>query len=329
MTTFHSVPTPPQPRRRGLKIYAILVTLLFVGSLFLIFSLLMLIGVLGSAMGTMGGGGNVTTETLVSGRHEKIAILPISGVIDANMYEQVRNFCNHIKSDRSIKAVIVEVDSPGGTVTASDEIYYELLQLKQSHPLTVSMRSMAASGGYYVAAASDKIYAQPTTITGSIGIIMTTFQLTDLMQKLGIKPESIKSSNADDYKDAGSPFREMTDEDRTYFRNLLDSMHNKFAHIVDTSRTGKLSKPINEIAVGKIWTSDDAKSLGLIDDIAYPNEVWSHTATAAGLHNYTVIRLKTRISILDALSASTPKIELNLTPKQLESPTSHQLQFRH
>ena len=187
--------------------------------MFAIFMLLMLVGILGSAMGSMSTSGNVISETLVSGRaNTKIAILPIHGVIDANMYEQVRNFCNHIKSDKTIKAVVIEIDSPGGTVTASDEIYYELLQLKQSHPLTVSMRSMAASGGYYVAAAADKLYAEPTTLVGSIGVIMTAFQVTDLMQKLGIKPEAIKSSNADDYKDAGSPFREMTDEDRTYFR---------------------------------------------------------------------------------------------------------------
>ena len=327
-------PTPPPPRpprRWGLRIYAILMTLLFAGSLFIIFSLIMMVivGALGSAMNMHSTTSRVQAEVLVSGRTDKIAVLPISGTIDANMYEQVRNFCNFILNDDTIKAVIVEVDSPGGYVTASDEIYYELCQLKESRKLVVSMRSMAASGGYYVAAAGDKLYAQPTTITGSIGVIMTSFHVADLMKKIGVTPETIKSSNANDYKDAGSPFREMTDEDRDYFRGLLNSMHDKFASIVDTSRKGKLTKPIEEIAIGKVWTAADAKTLGLIDEIAYLDQVWTNTAHEVGITNPTIIRLRTRVSLMDVLGASSPlggKVEVNL--KQLEDKGFGAMEFR-
>ena len=325
---------PPLPRRRGLKIYAILMTLLFAGSLVVIFSLIMMVivGALGSAMSMHSPTSRVQAEVLVSGRTDKIAVLPISGVIDANMYEQVRNYCDFIKNDNTIKAVIVEIDSPGGYVTASDEIYYELMQLKESRKLVVSMRSMAASGGYYVAAAADKLYAQPTTITGSIGVIMTSFQVTDLMKKIGVKPEVIKSSNADNFKDTGSPFKEWTDEDRDYIRGLLNSMHDKFAAIVDTGRKGKLTKPIKEIAIGKIWTADDAKVLGLIDEIAYLDQVCGNTAKDVGLHNPTIIRLSNRISLFDALSANSVlgggKIEVNLSPRQLENAGAAAMEFR-
>jgi len=340
MTTPHfppQSPLPAPPRRRGLKIYAFLVTLLFAGSLFVIFVLLMfVIGVLGS---TMGGSGRfntpanrVSTEVLVSGGSDQIAILPISGSIDDRMYDYVRNYCDYIKNDRSIKAVIIEVDSPGGGVTASDEIYHELMELKKTHKLVVSMRSLAASGGYYVSMAADKLYAEPTTLTGSIGVIWPSFQVTDMMQKIGVKPEFIKSSNASDYKDAGSPFKEMTDEDRDYIRGLLNNMHDKFAVIVSTGRSGKLTKPIQEIAVGKIWTADDAKTLGLIDGIAYLDEVCANTASDAGLHNPTIIRLKNRLGLLEALSASSVlgggKVEVNLNPRQLENSGAGSMEFR-
>jgi len=274
----------------------------------------------------------VGTETLVAGGSDKIAILPISGIINETTYEYVRNYCDYIQSDNSIKAVIVEVNSPGGGVTASDEIYHELRELKNSRKLVVSMRSLAASGGYYVSMAADKLYAEPTTITGSIGVISEAFQVTDLMKKIGVKPEVIKSSNASEFKDAGSPFKEWTEEDRDYIRGLLNNMHDKFAGIVAASRKGKLTKPIKEIAVGKVWTADDAKSLGLIDDIAYLDQICANTARDAGIFNPTIIRLKNRVGLLEALSANNAlgggKVEVNLNPRQFEGTGTDAMEFR-
>jgi len=314
----------------------VLLTLLFAGSLFVIFTLLMLVGVLGSAVGGSGSrstpGSRVTTEMLISGGRDQIAVLPLSGAIDDRMREHVRNFCDFIKSDHRIKAVIVEVDSPGGGVTASDEIYHELLGLKESRTLVVSLPTLSPGGGCYVSMAADKLYAQPTTLTGSIGVIWPSFQVTNMMDKIGVKPEFIKSSNASEFKDAGSPCREMTDEDREYIRGLLNSMHDKFAAIVETGRQGKLTKPIQEIAVGKVWTSEEALAMGLVDEIAYLDQVCENTAKEAGLSNPTVIRLRNRLGLLEALSANSVlgggKVEVNLNPRQLEDTGAGAMEFR-
>src|SRR5262245_13761639 len=128
-------PPPPPPRRRGLKIYAILATFLLLAAFGVILILLVMVSFMGAALGGSASEGpaqRVQAETVTDGGHDRVAILPISGSIDAHMVEKVHNFCEYIKQDNKIKAVVIEVDSPGGTVTASDEIYHMLLQLKTS-----------------------------------------------------------------------------------------------------------------------------------------------------------------------------------------------------
>ncbi len=336
MTAIPSAYPPPPPRRRGLKVYAIIATFLLLMCFAAIFILIVMVSFMGAALGGSASDSpaqRVQAETVTDGGHERVAILPISGTIDAHMVEKVHNFCEYIKQDNKIKAVVIEVDSPGGTVTASDEIYHMLLQLKTSRKLVVSMRSLAASGGYYLSMAADKLYAEPTTLTGSIGVIWPSFQVTKLMDNIGVKPEFVKSDNAAEFKDAGSPFKEMTEQDRAYIKGILNNAHDKFASIVDTGRKGKLTLPVKEVAIGKIWTSDEAKKIGLIDEIAYTDEVCANVAKDAGISNPTVVRLKNRGGLFDILGAKTPftggKVEVHIDPSDLKESVSPSLEYRY
>ena len=316
---------PAPKRRRGLKIFAVLVTVLLAGSIAANLVMVVMVMVVSAAVGGGGDGpaSHVQSEVISKGGGDKIAIVPVTGTVDDAMYERLRNYCEFVREDPSIKAVILEVDTPGGTVTASDEIYHLLLGLKGTNrKLVVSMRGLTASGGYYLSMAADKLYAEPTTLTGSIGVIWPSFEVTELMKKWGVQSEVVKSDAAAEFKDAGSPFKKFTEEDRAYIKGLVNSAHAKFAGIVEIGRKGKLTVPIKDVAIGKIWTSDDALKLGLVDEIAYMDEVCEKTAKEAGIGSPTIVRLKNRGGILEALSASTPmgggKVEVRVDAKQLE-----------
>jgi len=318
--------------------------------LLVVFLILSLVGnvvmvVLVVALGVSGLGGagmsasrRVETETLRAGSSDILAVVPVAGDVDEIMYERMSQFCEYVKADRRIKAVVLQVDSPGGGITASDEIHHLFSGLKSLEPerggmkVVVSMRSLAASGGYYISVPADKIYAEPTTLTGSIGVIWPAFEVSDLMKKVGVTPEIIKSNSSSEFKDAGGPFRPFTDQDRTYIRGLVNNAQDKFSSIVETGRKGKLNKPIAQLAIGKIFTADEALGLGLIDEIAYLDDVCMKTAMDAGLTNPTIVRLKLRMGLLEALTASAPggapKVELKVDPTLIDSLTHPRMQYK-
>jgi protease-4 len=254
------------------------------------------------------------------------------------MVERMRIFVDHVKDDPNVKAVILEINSPGGGITASDEIHHLFtdLRTKYQKKLVVSMRTLAASGGYYVAVPAEKIYAQPTTLTGSIGVIWPAFEVTGMLDKIGVTPEVIKSDQANDFKDAGSPLHKFTDKDREYIKGLVNNAHQRFRKIVEDGRKGKLAVSIDEIAIGKIWTAEEAKAKGLVDEIAYPDQIVAAVAAEAGLSDPKVVRLKKRGGLLDALTASSPfgstHVELKLDPstlQQVQDAAAGRLEYRY
>jgi protease-4 len=180
-----------------------------------------------------------------------------------------------------------------------------VLQLKQRKnvPVVTAMGGVAASGGYYVACATDEIFAQPTTITGSIGVIYPRFDLSGTLEKWGAKETTITSEGSD-FKNAGSMFSPDTPETVEYLRGILNDTYGRFKMIVSTARKGKLTQPIERVANGKIFTATDAEKLGLVDGLKYPNEVYAHVATAASLSNPHVVRYEHQPSIMDILGAS-------------------------
>jgi protease-4 len=191
----------------------------------------------------------------------KIGVLEIKGVIlDADEYlSAIREF----RTRRDVKAVLVRVESPGGAIGPTQEVFEELKKLRKEKPIYVSMGGVSASGGYYVSLAGEKIFANPGTITGSIGVVIELPNLEKLFEKLGIKSETIKSG---EFKDTGSIYRGLTKEEREYLKAKVNQLHDQFVRVVAEERKLPLDK-VKSLADGRIYTGEEAKALKLIDDL--------------------------------------------------------------
>lgn len=192
---------------------------------------------------------------------EKVAVIEVKGVI-ANVRETIENLAEFSR-DESVKAVVLRIESPGGGVSSSQELYKEIGRTAKKKPVVASMGSVAASGGYYIAAAAQKIYANPGTITGSIGVILQFTNFEELFRKIGFRMEIVKSGV---YKDVGNPSREMTPEERAYLQEMIDNVHQQFVRDVAQGRRMQVEK-VQEVADGRIFTGEQAKELGLVDEL--------------------------------------------------------------
>lgn len=192
---------------------------------------------------------------------DRIGVVNIEGMIadSRDAMEDIVRF----KEDGSIKGVIVRVNSPGGSVAPTQEVFRELKKLGAKKKVYVSMGSVCASGGYYIATAGEKIYANPSTITGSIGVIMEQMVVEELLRKIGLQANTIKSG---ELKDVGSPFRKMKDEERAYFQAIMDSIHQQFIKDAAEGRKMPVEK-MRALADGRIFTGTQAKQAGLVDTI--------------------------------------------------------------
>ena len=234
----------------------------------------------------------------------KVAVLPVTGLIadsDA-MVDQLKKFAK----DDSVKAIVLRINSPGGGVGASQEIYEEVRKVKDKKPVVCSMGAVAASGGYYIACASKKIYANPGTITGSIGVIMQFVNVRELIEKIGIKGFVVKSG---ELKDTGSPLRDMTPEERAYLQGVIDNVHGQFVRAVAEGR--KLDvEAVRRIADGRIFTGEQAKALGLVDALGNQEDAVAEAARMAKIEGEprVVLPPKKKISILELLREETKSI---------------------
>lgn len=210
---------------------------------------------------------------------DKIGVVNVDGVItdSISITEQLDDFGN----DDSIIAVVLRVDSPGGGVAASQEIYDAIIELKKKKKVVASMGSIAASGGLLVACSADKIVANPGTITGSISAIMQFANIEGLLKKVGVKSSVVKSGQ---YKDIGSPLREMTPEEKVIVQELVDDIYNQFIDVIVKER--KLTREkVAEIADGRVFSGRKAKELGLVDylgDMAFAAKLASKMAGKNG-----------------------------------------------
>ena len=191
----------------------------------------------------------------------KIGVVEIEGPI-TDMKEAMEDVVK-FKEDDSIKGVILRINSPGGAVGPTQEIYSEIKKLKRSKKVYVSMGSVAASGGYYLAVTGEKVYASPSTITGSIGVIMEQAVVEDLMKKIGVETNAIKSGPL---KDTGTPFRKMREDERKYLQDIVNSIYEQFLKDVAEGRKMPIDR-VRELADGRIYTGLQAKEAGLIDRI--------------------------------------------------------------
>ena len=192
---------------------------------------------------------------------EKVGVIPIEGIIgDAGeIIDQINEFAD----SNGIRAVVLRIDTPGGSVAPSQEIYQAVRELRKKKKVVVSMGSVAASGGYLIAVAADRIVANPGTITGSISAVMHYANVEELLKKVGVRSSVIKSGK---FKDIGSPVREMTAEERSLIQGIVDDIYDQFVRTVSENRKIPLSK-IVRLADGRVFTGRQAKELGLIDDL--------------------------------------------------------------
>lgn len=192
---------------------------------------------------------------------DKVAIIEVEGMIVSA--DKTIERLQVAEEDASVKAVVLRIDSPGGGVGPSQEIHAEVVKLVQAKPVVVSMGSLCASGGYYIAAPASRIYANPGTITGSIGVIMEFTNIQELLDKVGLKNRVVKSGK---HKDIGSPVRPMTAEDEAILQGLIDDVHSQFVEAVAAGR--KLDVAIvKPLADGRIFTGRQAQASGLVDEL--------------------------------------------------------------
>jgi protease-4 len=206
--------------------------------------------------------------------------------------------------DSSIKAIVLRIDSPGGAVAPSQEIYSEVKKAAAKKKVVVSMGSIAASGGYYIASAASRIVANPGTLTGSIGVIMEIPNLEGLMNKIGIKTEVIKSGKN---KDIGSMFRSMKPEERQLLQGVMDDVHEQFIRAVAAGRHMKV-EDVRKIADGRVFTGEQAVKVGLVDQLGTLEDATRVAAKLAGIEGEPeVVTKKDTLSVFDILRGKFPK----------------------
>lgn len=245
------------------------------------------------------GGGEYTS----SGSGDKIAVVEINDVIVSSekTVEQIKKF----REDKSVKAILLRINTPGGGVAASQEIYEEVKKTRDSGKIiVVSMGAIAASGGYYIAVGSSLIVSNPGTLTGSIGVIAQFISIKDLAEKLGINQTTIKSGNL---KDAGNPFRQMNDTDKAYFQDVVDNSFMQFLDVVAKER--KMDKEtLLKYANGRVFTGLQAKEYGLVDSLGTFEDAIRITSRMAGIEGEPrIIRERKKFSFFEELMGS--KIE--------------------
>jgi len=267
-------------------------------------------------------------ETVEGKGKAKILLMDVSGMLSDEtgglvlgsppprvpIVARVREELQKAEEDDAVKALIVRINSPGGTITASDLIYREIdtFKTRRKIPVVAVMMDVAASGGYYAALAADTIVALPTTVTGSIGVIMLTVNAQGLMEKIGVAPLAIKSG---EMKDAGSPFRPLTAQERAVFQSVIDQMYGRFVTLIARSRKIPEDR-VRTFADGRIYTAEQAKALGLVDEIGYMDDVVAAARKAAGIEEARVIMYQRpkdfRANFYSAAPAPVPGLETSL-----------------
>ena len=217
---------------------------------------------------------------------DRVAIVRVEGVI--NSADDILKRLKEVEENKHIKALVLRVNSPGGAVGASQEIYRELKRIREEYkkPVVVSMGNVAASGGLYISLPANVIFAEGGTITGSIGVIIQKLDVQKLSDKLGIKMEVVKTGK---FKDILNPFREMTPEEREYLLRLENDVLNQFKEAVVENRKGKLKVDIDRIADGRILTGHQAVEIGLVDRLGNLEDAVKEAAKLAGIKGKPVV----------------------------------------
>ena len=230
----------------------------------------------------------------------RIGIVDISGLIQDSEFviKQIKSF----REDKHVRGIVLRINSPGGAVGPSQEIYDEVLKTRNGKKVYASMGTLAASGGYYIASATNKIFANPGTLTGSIGVIMAFSNIKELMDKIGLQPEVIK---AGEYKDIGSPARTMTQKEKKLLQNVVLDVHQQFIEAVAKGRNLSITE-VKKVADGRILTGRQAHTLNLVDQLGGLQTTIDQLAREVGIIGVPkIIKEKQDIQFLDWLLQAT------------------------
>lgn len=278
-------------------------------------------------------------ERVVMGKGDdtRILLVSVSGVIGAPgggmfgeepMHVQFLSQIAQAEDDDKIRAVVVEIDSPGGGVVASHEMCQALRQLRTRKPVVVSMGSVAASGGYYVATPAHRIYANPDTLTGSLGVIISSLNYEEAFTKLGLRPVVFKSGK---FKDILSPVREITPEEQRILQRIIDDAYNRFVDAIVEGRHLPREKVL-QLADGRIYTGEQARDAGLVDELGNLEAAIRGARELAGLPEDTlVVRYESSTTLYDLLFSALAKQREPADPlglRHLAQPSGPRLEYR-
>ncbi len=275
---------------------------------------------------------------------KKIAVLEVNGAIqdtgDVTSFFQSPGYnhsafmenLEHVKEDKDVKGIILKVNSPGGGVVESAEIHDKLVEISEEtkKPIYISMGSMAASGGYYISAPADKIYASPETLTGSLGVIMQGVNYAGLAEKYGVEFVTIKSG---EFKDIMSPSREMTEEEKNILQTMINNSYEGFVDVIASGR-GLSEEEVRSIADGRIYDGRQAKEIGLIDDFGYFEDVTEAMKKNEKLAGAQVVSYSENFGFGSLFSMAASKmvgkdLEMTGLMKLLSQPNSPRLMYMY
>lgn len=335
-----SEPVPPKRKTSGCLI-ALGVTIGLAVLVIILIALVMAISGSGQGRQLRTPSGRVMVEHTISGAgKDKVLVVPITGMIadvDGGMLQavasvsEVRDMLHVASKDPSIRALILDIDSPGGAVTACDVLHHELLAFAKQHNVKVVAmgEDVVASGGYYLACSGDKIIIHPTTITGSIGVILPIYNMEKLFEKIGVAPQPIKSG---EFKDIGAMSRAMTPEEHAMLERLVMQMSDRFKEVVRggfvrRNATTEQTEEAAKYCDGRVFTPDEAVRLGFVDQIGYFDDAVTLACGLAGTNPATtrVVTYRRQAGLLGLLSSETelksPGVTINIQgASPLQSP---------
>ena len=245
-----------------------------------------------------------------AGAEDRIAVINFEGTISPPFTSRWLRQLKQAQEDKSIHGVILVIDSPGGFVADSHQLYREIQKLAKEKPVNVAMKRIAASGGYYIAMGIGKagvIYVEPTTWTGSIGVIIPRYNATDLAQKFGVKSEPLVTGPL---KDTLNPFRDMTDQEKTVWGAIMEDAFSRFVTVIADNRAELDDAGVRQLATGQIYTANQAVENHMVDRIGYVEDAIDEMAKTLNLTSYEAIEYRSSPGLIDMLigaNASQPK----------------------
>lgn len=266
---------------------------------------------------------NFQEEVLRFGGSSKVAVIPLDGIISFgvsgqsgdSMVQEFKDALEQAERDDDVKAVVLSVNSPGGEITASDVLYHAISNFPTDKPVVVFMNAVGASGAYYAACGADFIMCNPTTFTGSIGVIISTLNYQDLFGKIGLQSIIFKSG---EFKDMLNGAREITPEEQAYVQGLVMQTYDRFLGIVAESRDMEPRSLRNGVADGRILSGEDALEAGLVDQLGYIEEAYQKAMSLAEIEDATVVRYQPSFNFANLFrlfgESSTRSLEVNLLP---------------